>query len=198
MEEQFSKEIDLDANNNNNSKLDRFAKISAKISQIKGNDNTNTQKVEKIEQKINTVEDTFNTNLDSLEKKYSILKEQLVKFSKLIEEDRANKEKAKNKNYDDLKQFETKVKGMMTEEKEFIKNYTDNAVKRLEGLILKYEKDSKEENDSLKTTIEGLKNCLNTELPNLNAKIDEENNERGNNIKHLVEEMNQQIGRAHV
>ena len=143
MEEQFSKEIDLDENNNNNSKLDRFAKISAKISQIKGNDNTNTQKVEKIEQKINTVEDTFNTNLDSLEKKYSILKEQLVKFSKLIEEDRANKEKAKNKNYDDLKQFETKVKGMMTEEKEFIKNYTDNAVKRLEGLILKYEKDRK-------------------------------------------------------
>ena len=115
----------------------------------------------------------------------------------MIEEDRANKEKAKNKNYDDLKQFETKVKGMMTEEKEFIKNYTDNAVKRLEGLILKYEKDSKEENDSLKTTIEGLKNCLNTELPNLNAKIDEENNERGNNIKHLVEEMNQQFGEVH-
>ena len=44
MVEQFSKEIDLDANNNNNSKIDRFAKISAKISQIKGNDSTNTKK----------------------------------------------------------------------------------------------------------------------------------------------------------
>ena len=95
MVEQFSKEIDLD--NNNNTKLDRFAKISAKISQIKGTDSTNAQKVEKIEQKINTVEDTFNTNLDSLEQKYAILKDQLVKFSKLIEEDRANKEKAKSK-----------------------------------------------------------------------------------------------------
>ena len=65
------------------------------------------------------------------------------------------------------------------------------------NFVEKYEKDSKEENDSLKTTIEGLKNCLNTELPNLNAKIDEENNERGNNIKHLVEEMNQQFGEVH-
>ena len=185
MVEQFSKEIDLDANN---TKMDRFAKISAKISQIKGTDSTNVQKVEKIEQKINTVEDTFNTNLDSLEQKYAILKDQLVKFSKLIEEDRASKEKTKTKNFEDLKQFETKVKSMMQEEKDFIKTYTDNAVKKLEGLIAKYEKDSKEENDSIKATIEGLKTCLNTELPNLNAKLDEENEERGNNINRLTQD----------
>ena len=92
-----------------------------KIKKKDQTDSTNVQKVEKIEQKINTVEDTFNTNLDSLEQKYAILKDQLVKFSKLIEEDRASKEKAKTKNFEDLKQFETKVKSMMQEEKDFIK-----------------------------------------------------------------------------
>ena len=182
-------------NQTSTSKMERFAKLSEKISQISkgGSDGNNPQKFERIEQKITDVEDTFNSNLDSLEQKYNLLKDQLSKFSKLIEEDRANKEKAKNKNYEDLKEFEHKVKSMMQEEREFIKTYVDNAVKKIEGLIVKYEKDAKDENDSIKTTIESLKNCLSRDLPNLNAKIDEENEDRANNIRSLVDEMNQQF-----
>ena len=69
-------------------RMERFAKISEKISQIsKGSEASPPQKFERIEQKINDVEETFTTNIDSLEQKYTILKEQIAKFSKLIEDD---------------------------------------------------------------------------------------------------------------
>ena len=60
-----------------------------------------------------------------------------------------------------------------------------------------YDKESKDENDAIKATVEELKNYMNTEIPNLNAKIDEENEERINNIKTLVDQMNQQFGEVH-
>ena len=117
-------------------RMERFAKISEKISQIsKGSEASPPQKFERIEQKINDVEETFTTNIDSLEQKYTILKEQIAKFSKLIEDDKMSKDKLKNKNAEELKEFEEKIKGMMAEEREFLKNYVDNAVKKIEELI---------------------------------------------------------------
>ena len=105
----------------------------------------------------------------------------------MIEEDKINKEKAKKKNSEDLKNFETKIKEMMMEEREFLKNYVDNAVQKIEELISNYDKESKDENDAIKATVEELKNYMNTEIPNLNAKMEEENEERINNIKTLVD-----------
>ena len=56
------------------------------------------------------------------------------------------------------------------EEREFLKNYVDNAVQKIEELINNYDKESKDENDSIKSTIEELKNYMNTEIPNLKIK----------------------------
>ena len=51
-------------------KMDRFSKISEKISQIsKNGDGKNPQKFEKIENNITEVEDNFNSNLELLEEK---------------------------------------------------------------------------------------------------------------------------------
>ena len=126
----------------NLSKLERFAKLSEKINSIsRVSENKETKKYEKIESKITEVEENFNTNIDSLEQKYNILKEQISKFAKMIEEDKINKEKAKKKNSEDLKNFESKIKEMMMEEREFLKNYVDNAVQKIEELISNYDKE---------------------------------------------------------
>ena len=60
----------------------------------------------------------------------------------------------------------------MEEEREYLKKYVDTAVKKVEGLISEYTKETKEENDSIKETIENIKNYLNvtyyiTHRPNL-------------------------------
>ena len=187
-DEQLSNNINIGGTEKDRSfnKMERFAKLSEKINALsKASDNKDPHKYEKIESKINEVEENFNTNLDSLEQKYNILKDQIGKFAKMIEEDRLNKEKAKNKNSEDLKMFEGKIKEMMLEEREFLKNYVDNAVLKIEELISNYDKESKDENDAMKATVEELKNYMNTELPNLNAKI-----EKVNSIKRKNKEKN--------
>ena len=60
---------------------------------------------------------------------------------------------------------------MMNEEREFLKNYIYNMVNKKEDLIIKYDKKSKDENDSIKSKIEGINKYMNTELPNLYSKI---------------------------
>ena len=59
----------------------------------------------------------------------------------------------------------------MNEEREFLKNYIYNMVNKKEDLIIKYDKKSKDENDSIKSKIEGINKYMNTELPNLYSKI---------------------------
>lgn len=159
----FNKDI---SSSNPIDKHERFAKISEKLSQLSKGEAHNPQKFEKIEQKINEVEDSFQLNLDSLEQKYSVLKDQIAKFSKIIEEERQSKEKSKSKSNEEMKMFESKIKTMLLEEREYLKAYVDNAVKKVEGLIINYGKESKEENDSIKATIEGLKNYINVRMIN--------------------------------
>ena len=60
---------------------------------------------------------------------------------------------------------------MMNEEREFLKNYIYNIVNKIEDLIIKHDKKSKDENDSIKSKIEGINKYMNTELPNLYSKI---------------------------
>ena len=60
---------------------------------------------------------------------------------------------------------------MMNEEREFLKNYIYNMVNKKEDLIIKHDKKSKDENDSIKSKIEGINKYMNTELPNLYSKI---------------------------
>ena len=59
----------------------------------------------------------------------------------------------------------------MNEEREFLKNYIYNMVNKIEDLIIKHDKKSKDENDSIKSKIEGINKYMNTELPNLYSKI---------------------------
>ena len=59
----------------------------------------------------------------------------------------------------------------MNEEREFLKNYIYNMVNKKEDLIIKYDKKSKDENDSIKSKIDGINKYMNTELPNLYSKI---------------------------
>ena len=85
------------------------------------------------------------------------------------------------------------IKEMILKEKEFLKNYVDNAVLKIEKTIAKYNKEFKDGNDAIKAEVKEFKNNMNTELTNLNTKIDGENKERKSHIKDLVSKINQKF-----
>ena len=98
----------------NNKKIDKFEALNDRISSL--SDNKNSKKFKAVmETKINEVEDNFKTNIESLEQKYTILNEQIGKFSKMLEEEKTLKEKKKIKNEEELKDFEMDIKKMLEE-----------------------------------------------------------------------------------
>ena len=57
-------------------------------------------------------------SIEALEMKYSLLKDQISKFTKIVEDEKNLKEKMKNKNNEEIKSLENRIKNMFTEEKE--------------------------------------------------------------------------------
>lgn len=174
---------------------DRFAQLSEKISQIPRT--SHTQKLSKIEQRLNSASDVFATNISSLEQKYLILNEQISKFGALLDNDIQTKLKQTQKAHDDIQSYETKVKQLLLAERASLKQYIDNAVTKLTTMIQQYSTEFKADSDSFKTTIDQLNTVMQRELPSLEEKIDNENEERLNSIKALVKDMNEQFQKVH-
>lgn len=143
---------------NNNSK-DKFSILNNKISSISENKNTKNFK-NLMEQKINEVKENFKTNIDSLEQKYNILNSQMEKFTKIIEEDKINKEKNKIKNEFEFKELEQDIKKMLSKQREYMKSYIDDYTKRIEDILINHSEEIKEENYVVKENINNLKNYI--------------------------------------
>jgi hypothetical protein len=111
----------------------------------------------KLEQKVNEVEENLLNNIESLESKYSLLKDQLTKFTKLIEEDKESKDRIKNKSNDEIKHLEGRIKNMFNEEREYMKNYVENSFNKLAEQLHNYENNSKKDNDALNNNLMAMK-----------------------------------------
>ncbi len=119
-----------------------------------------TNKFSKLEQKVNEVEENLLSNIDALEMKYSLLKDQITKFTKIVEEEKQSKEKLKSKSSEELKGLESRIKIMINEERENNKNYIDECVKRIESQIQNFEKNSKNENENIHNTLNTMKEYI--------------------------------------
>ncbi len=119
-----------------------------------------TNKFAKLEQKVNEVEDNLLGNIDALEMKYSLLKDQITKFTKIVEEDKQVKEKLKTKSNEELKSLEYRIKNMFGEERENTKNYVDDCVKKIENQIQNFEKNSRNENENIHNSLNTMKEYM--------------------------------------
>jgi hypothetical protein len=77
-----------------------------------------TNKYTQLDNKIADVEFKLFENLEKMESKYNTLKDQMVAFAKLYEDEKAQKDAVRLKNLEDLKNFETKVKSLLNDERE--------------------------------------------------------------------------------
>lgn len=181
---------------NNIKKEDKFSMLTEKINSLSNNKSQKNFK-NLIVSKIKEVEDNFRTNIDSLDQKYSILNEQFDKFSNMLQEEKILKEQKRIKNEEELNEFEQDIKNIIAEEREFLKSYVDDCVKKIEDLLISHNQEKKEENDIIKENVENLKNYIESEINNANNKINGENEDKINDIKNLVDDMNQKFGEVH-
>lgn len=161
MNNNMNHSISKDSQSGSN-KNERFARLYEKVANIQSNEvqNVATNKFSKLEQKVNEVEENLLSNIDALEMKYSLLKDQIAKFTKIVEEEKQSKEKLKSKSNEEIKALESRIKNMINEERENNKNYIDDCVKRIESQIQNFEKNSKNENENIHNTLNTMKEYM--------------------------------------
>lgn len=122
-------------------------------------------KFNQLENKIIDVDNKMNDNFDILDKKYNNLKDQILKLTKIIEEEKNNKEMIKMKQIDDFRNLEVQIKTLLEEEQQNMQNFADNLINKIDVQIHEMDKEFKHENEIIKNSISGLKE--NFEVNNL-------------------------------
>jgi len=92
-----------------------------------------------------------------LNKKYVTLKEQIQKLFRKIEEDKFNKEEAIDKNNEDLKNFELKIKSILINDQNNLKKFADNLILKIESKISNMNSNFKNENNLILDILEKFK-----------------------------------------
>jgi hypothetical protein len=110
------------------------------------------------------VEENLLSNIEGLEMKYSLLKDQISKFTKIIEDEKTAKEKFKSRGNDEIRQLENKIKVMFSEEREDTKNYVEDYFKKIETGIQNFEKNSKTENEVISNNLNAMKDYMEVEF----------------------------------
>lgn len=113
---------------------------------------------------MNEVEENLLSNIEALENKYSLLKDQLTKFTKFVEDEKGQKEKIKSKSNDELKQMEGRIKSMLSEEREFMKSYVDGCFKKISEQVQNFENNSKHENEIINNNLMAMKEYMDVNL----------------------------------
>lgn len=92
-----------------------------------------------------------------MNKKYVTLKEQIQKLFRKIEEDKFNKEEAIDKNNEDLKNFELKIKSILINDQNNLKKFADNLILKIESKISNMNSNFKNENNLILDILEKFK-----------------------------------------
>lgn len=109
---------------------------------------------------MNEIEENLLSNIEALESKYTLLKDQIVKFTKSFEDEKIVNDKSKTKYSEEIKLLDNKIKNMLTEERQFNQNYIEESFKRMENKLSNIESDFKEDNKIINENIASINQVL--------------------------------------
>lgn len=176
---------------------DKFKKLSEKIAQINKDKALYTppEKAIKLESKVKDLENTQKIFTESLELKYLTLKDHTQKLKDILEEEKNNYDDLRTNYINDVRNIENKVKSQIAEEREFMKNFTENLFKKLETSLLTVEKSVRTQNDTMRKNVNILKEYIEIDVPELRRRLENRSNERENNFFNLTNEMSNEFNK---
>lgn len=114
-------------------------------------------KLNQIENRILDVDNKMSDNFEILDKKYNNLKDQVAKLTKIIEEEKHQKEILKTKQAEDFRNLELQIKSLLEEEQQNMQNFADNLINKIDLQIHEMDKEYKNDNEIIKNSISALK-----------------------------------------
>jgi hypothetical protein len=176
---------------------DKFKKLSEKIAQLNNNKALYTppEKAIKLESKVKDLESTYKIFGESLELKYVALKDHTQKLKDILEEEKTSYDDLRQTYISDVRDIEKKVKSQITEEKEYMKNLTENLFKKLETQLMTVEKSVKYQSDIMRRNVNKLKEYIESDFPELKRRSDTNFNQGKNNIYNFTNEVTHEFNK---
>ncbi len=100
-------------------------------------------------------------NFNIMDKKYNNLKDQILKLTKIIEEEKFQKDQIKIKQAEDFNTLEEQIKNLLEDEQNNMHNFAENLMKKIDNQIESMEKEYKNENEIINENLKELKENLN-------------------------------------
>lgn len=114
-------------------------------------------KYQNLEKQINEVDNRMAENFTIMDKKYNNLKDHILKLTKIIEDEKHQKDQIKLKQAEDLNILEEQIKNLLEEEQNNMQNFAENLIKKIDSQIDNMEKEFKNENENIKENMKELK-----------------------------------------
>jgi len=114
-------------------------------------------KFSQLDNKISDIDNKMSDNFELLDKKYNNLKDQITKLTKIIEEEKNQKEILKANQAEDFRNLEIQIKTLLEEEQQNMQNFADSLINKIDLQIHEMDKEYKSENETIKSSISSLK-----------------------------------------
>ena len=103
------------------------------------------------------MEGKLNDNVDLIEKKYFTLKDQINKLTKIMEDERNNRNISKKQHNEEFNNLENKIKNIFIEDQKNMQIFADDLINKIESKLSRFDKDYKYENELIKSYMEKIK-----------------------------------------
>jgi len=114
-------------------------------------------KYQNLDKQIKDIDNHMAENFNMMDKKYNHLKDQILKLTKIIEDEKFQKDQIKIKQAEDFNNLEEQIKNLLEEEQSNMQNFAENLVKKIDNQIENMEKEYKNENENLKENLKEIK-----------------------------------------
>jgi hypothetical protein len=169
----------------------RFLQLSEKISRLQNIELRNSDNQTRIESKIDKLEKDFRRVSKDYENKYNFIYDEIQTLSKIIINNREERERLKIKNRNEFSDLEEKIKEMFDNENEYMTTSMNNLFINIEDEVERVKTFNKRENEIIQDNVQQFKSFSDKELFRLNSEykgLSEESKKKIEFIKNILKE----------
>jgi hypothetical protein len=172
---------------------ERFLKLSQKIAELQNLDFKQNLKHSDFGSRIEVLESNILRSVKDYEFRYKSLTDEINLLNKIIELEKDSKIEFRNKFKNELLNFENKIKSLMTKEKEFIKEFSDNLAVTIEKELIRMQSELDNEKHEIISTIRQIRDLVDIDMPKFSQNIDESNEKRNQQVSEILNSMNEEL-----
>jgi hypothetical protein len=179
--------------NCNNYTDSRFTQLSQKISKIQNYELKNPNTFSGLESKIDYLEVNVLRTIKDFGFKTKFLEDEMFLLSKMIDDEKCDKETLRKKISLELNNFEIKVKKLFEIERENLKSFAQSLIKTVEEEVSKMQNEINAEKEEILSQVAVLRDYMKIDMIKFTQMVEGNTENRKDEMNNLIQTMNDEF-----